>query len=241
MSDLEKYTGLVLDLQYLYDDIENHYIKSVLNQVDIKASERMSLSLPLIKKDSLELVQTLNSIKVSQSKKPFGAFQNKRPSSPFRPSETKKKLSPIKESPTPTIVKPSSPVKEINWNDNCEGYWASGIDPAKDTYKGRYPWPKPFTGLWPERDQFIKRLEILERIARDEAGGADGKGLWRMRYRGDAPSRLEPRVSAGADSFFDYDYKMCWTSGLLPHYIKKHNIKPSQKFIDYVMSRRLTQ
>ena len=108
-----------------------------------------------------------------------------------------------------------------------EGYWADNQDPAKDSYKGKYPFPQKHAHPWPTQEEFLRKLSVLESKAKV------------IGYRGLSPSRFED-LHVGSR---EYQYKahwvgklICWPEAFGPYYVEKFNVKPSKEFYDWVMN-----
>ena len=122
-----------------------------------------------------------------------------------------------------------------------EGYWASDADPSKDRYQGRYPWPQKGETKWPGQDDFLQKLDVIEKSA---AGHSCGKprqvaaGLREICYLGIAHSRFEPNEPVSSCTFEysspDGTLLVRWPKGYAAHYIGKYNVKPSDDFVRFV-------
>lgn len=118
-----------------------------------------------------------------------------------------------------------------------EGYWASNIDPEKDEYKGKYPWPVPTIGEWPDKQAFIDKLTKIEASPDERIEMLDAPGLHLVQFRGIAHSRLENTyVDNGEYIYNGPKFTIRWPAGYLRHYVIKHNIRPSKEFQDFVMN-----
>lgn len=94
-----------------------------------------------------------------------------------------------------------------------EGFWAA--DPDKIEV---FPFPKPNIMHWIEKDEFIKKLTIVENKARKNT------------YKGFSRCRI-CKIPNGSITYTYSNWR--WPSGF-KHYIKQHNIKPSQEFISFI-------
>lgn len=112
---------------------------------------------------------------------------------------------------------------------DAEGYWAHSANPAEDTYHGKYSFPKPNQEPWPTEDKFLAKLTQIEK----SAGGARVKTT---RYRGLAPSRLEPGVDLGSSEYVDTISGVTWTDAFGSYYVGKFHVKPSRQFYRFVMN-----
>ncbi len=130
-----------------------------------------------------------------------------------------------------------------------EGYWASDEDPSKDSYKGKYPFPKANPKPWPTQKEFLERLERLTEKAKLEkaksvALGTQYDNNWSgysvINWRGVSISRFEPSKYVGSQDYVYKDPKtgeeIYWTEAFGPYYVKKFNVKPSKEFYDWVMN-----
>jgi hypothetical protein len=138
-----------------------------------------------------------------------------------------------------------------NWR--VEGYWA----PPKfwaDCYEGRYPFPKPHTEPFANQVEFLKKLKKIEKVALGKENEywlkndsekqrilPSANMVEVVSYRGLSPSRLEEGVNVGSQEFQDHEHKVIWPGGYRKHYIKKHNVRPSREFYEYVISKKLTE
>ncbi len=114
---------------------------------------------------------------------------------------------------------------------DAEGYWALSVDPKKDIYKGKYPFPKANAKPWAGKEEFLKKLEKIEAFA-----SRDENAKIRINvFRGPAMSRLDSGI-VGCTEYVDTVNSMKWTEGFGSHYIGKHNVKPSREFYEYVMT-----
>lgn len=97
-------------------------------------------------------------------------------------------------------------------NMNKEGFWHSKYEP-------QYPKPVENKKPWQGHLAFIKRLEEIQHKANI------------FRFKGFSTCRI-CKNSNGSD---EYQYKNWrWPSGYM-HYIKEHNIIPSDEFFKFVM------
>lgn len=104
-----------------------------------------------------------------------------------------------------------------------EGFWASSQDPKEDEYKGQYPWPRE------EKISLQQQTELLCQIAYIETYKAK-----KRTYKGWSWCRL-CELETNGDS--EYAYKgFMWPQGL-SHYIAKHNVLPSDAFMDMMKKR----
>ncbi len=59
-----------------------------------------------------------------------------------------------------------------------------------------------------------------------------------LSYRGYTPSRLDPNIIVGSKEYYDPEYNIGWPEGYAEHYISKHNVMPTERFFNYVMSKK---
>lgn len=112
---------------------------------------------------------------------------------------------------------------------NIEGYWASSKDPEKDRYKGKYPFPVALPEKWDGQDELAAHLALLEDHCKalNHTGG----------YFGCSNSRITGENLGSGEYWHTHNgTTWLWTVDLLPHYIKKFNVLPSQSFRDWVMA-----
>lgn len=100
----------------------------------------------------------------------------------------------------------AAPIGRANENDRREGFWGSGNQ------------PEALSEAWEGRDAFLVALSVLERHAE------------RVRYRGWSNCRVCGCVN-GSDTFHAKGWQ--WPSGFA-HYVRDHNVKPSDDFIAMV-------
>lgn len=104
------------------------------------------------------------------------------------------------------------------------GYWRSDKDLAADTYYAKgviLPWPEAFVDpSWNP----VERLAVASYLE-----GASSVAS----YRGFSSCRICGKVPLGSQDLGDRKYT--WPSGF-SHYIREHNVKPPQEFIDHVLA-----
>lgn len=98
-----------------------------------------------------------------------------------------------------------------------EGYWYN--DYSAQAYPMPVPNDKPFGG----KDAFLSRLSVLENKAKVVA------------YRGYSPCRLCSLRCNGSTEYVLGGW--VWPAGY-KHYIKEHNVIPSDAFMDFVMNNK---
>lgn len=98
-----------------------------------------------------------------------------------------------------------------------EGFWYSKYSPE-------FPKPKPGPE-WKNKDKFIEKLTNLEeRLERKRAP-------YIVFYRGYSNCRCCNKFNGTAE----FHYKgWCWPTGFM-HYVKDHEIKPSDEFIEFIL------
>lgn len=98
-----------------------------------------------------------------------------------------------------------------------EGFWYSEFEP-------HLPMPEPSSVPWEGQGDFLAALAATEATARP------------VTMRGFSLCRLCDRPN-GSREFRLGGWR--WPSGL-DHYIREHNVRPSQEFIDFIMSQART-
>eukprot|EP00668_Euglena_longa_P018637 GGOE01023228.1.p1 GENE.GGOE01023228.1~~GGOE01023228.1.p1 ORF type:complete len:183 (+),score=58.57 GGOE01023228.1:34-549(+) len=121
-------------------------------------------------------------------------------------------------------VRPPFVLKHMGLNPEThllvEGYW--GFDKSDKSW----PWPHPFKGDWEDKEKFCNKLQGIEgKLEADMVS-----------YRGLAESRLEEGEMVGAGEYVDHVNGVSWPEGFGEHYIRKHNVLPSEEFFDYVLA-----
>jgi hypothetical protein len=108
-----------------------------------------------------------------------------------------------------------------------ESVWrCSKIDTSKDTKGKKYPFPKEGKN-WSGRTQFIKKLLEVQNCLYIKKNTIE----WKKRKCRDCLICKSKNIINNRFILGNY----VWDDGLL-HYIKKHNIKPSDQFIDIIFS-----
>lgn len=93
-----------------------------------------------------------------------------------------------------------------------EGFWYS-------EYEKQYPMPVPFVGEWEGKKEFLAKLKETE------------KNTNKAYYKGWSTCRL-CKCHNGS---FSHQYKSWkWPEGFI-HYVRDHNVKPSDEFIKFIM------
>ena len=113
----------------------------------------------------------------------------------------------------PPEFSPPNPLK-------CEGYW------SKDYI------PKVCTLDWLDKDKFIEMANIIEEDLKKK------KSI--KNYMGYAHSRLVPGHKVGIGTFVDPSCDISWPEGYVQHYIRDHNVMPTEKFYDYMLIKIMT-
>ena len=134
----------------------------------------------------------------------------------------------------------------------CEGYWRQlkvpkGIHAEEER---RFPWPEthehPFCG----QSEWLRRLSIIEGAAEEAAPGGESS-LRMQRFRGMSRSRIDDsflgnkeyvdHITLPGASERDVNERRrgtyCWSGDFGTHYVKGHNVRPSQEFYHYVHKR----
>ncbi len=119
---------------------------------------------------------------------------------------------------------------------DAEGYWADSENPSEDSYKGRYPFPKPNEKPWPTENKFLERLSRIEKTASQSMfGGPVAMGVGLTCFMSQALSRFED-VFVGRCEYSDQANKIKWTEAFGPYYVSKFHVKPSREFYRFVMN-----
>lgn len=99
---------------------------------------------------------------------------------------------------------------------------------------------------WKDREQFIARLTEIEKVTQEwqnlvenistsnDDCVTENPGITLVRERGLAPSRIQDGFLAG-NTEFRIENTACWTGGLLPFYIERYNVEPSDSFQEFVL------
>jgi hypothetical protein len=95
------------------------------------------------------------------------------------------------------------------------GYWRDEEDP-------RAPDPRKQTDLWNE----VERARVIKHLRRGKRHAGWMGYSWCRFECGIADSKM------GSSDLTDGVW--IWPEGFV-HYVEKHNVKPDQKFVDYVM------
>jgi len=81
--------------------------------------------------------------------------------------------------------------------------------------------PIPYNGIWEDKDKFLLHFDVVEKFCHAHA------------YKGSSHCRL---CSINCNGSYDYYTDVfVWPSGFR-HYIVDHNVKPSDKFIRYILA-----
>ncbi len=110
----------------------------------------------------------------------------------------------------------------------CEGYW----DPEDALrYRNQPKIYQPIISrvIWRDKQKFVQAVNAIEKYLIDTTQVP--------RYGSGAISRINFREFIGGSEFNDYEYKICWPSGYVNHYIEQHNVMPTKRFFDYVLIR----
>ena len=110
-------------------------------------------------------------------------------------------------------------------------------NPAEYKYQGY--WGEPFKGgyqpiisskVWPDKEKFLKAVYAIELYLK--------RSGHYVQYRGFSTSRLisGKRVGSGGE-YQDNKYEMYWPEDYVDHYIKDHNVMPTERFFKYIIER----
>jgi hypothetical protein len=104
-------------------------------------------------------------------------------------------------------------MNKITW-----GFWRQYEKKRSDDMYPELPFPEPNLEKWDGQDEFVQNMKKRQ------------NKLGLIRYRGFSTCRI-CKCSNGTGT---YDTgKAEWPEGAL-HYVEKHNVKPSQEFIDFI-------
>ena len=113
---------------------------------------------------------------------------------------------------------------------NIEGLWRKNKSKKEyDSKKNEIPYPIPYKKKW-DKDTFIKKLIKIERILIN-------KKKFKVLY-GKYMKNCKLCDFENIDDKFYYIKNNYWASSLL-HYILEHNIKPSDDFINLILSYKI--
>ncbi len=123
--------------------------------------------------------------------------------------------------------------KESSFSTFTEGYWASDQDPIKDEYKGKYSWPK--ASSFPEKEIFLKKLIIIEEHLLKLEKNTKNEDYVQS-YRGLSHCRICDKRNGYKEYVLTISetQKVNWPEGFR-HYVEAHDIRPSDKFFEYIM------
>ena len=113
---------------------------------------------------------------------------------------------------------------------NIEGLWRKNKSKKEyDSKKNEIPYPTPYKKKW-DKENFIKKLIKIEKILINKK---KFKILYEKNIKNCKICNLE-----NIDNKFYYIKNNYWSSSLL-HYILEHNIKPSDEFINLILSYKI--
>ncbi len=117
-----------------------------------------------------------------------------------------------------------------------EGYWASDQDPDKDYYKGIYPWPIPCS--FPQKDVFLEKLSKVEKMLKNLQMNEENE-KYVLSERGLSLCRLCNNRNGSKEFIIDYSKgKVHWPEGY-SHYVEVHEVRPSDMFLEIIMSIKI--
>eukprot|EP00392_Amoebophrya_sp_AT5.2_P014919 g15101.t1 len=97
---------------------------------------------------------------------------------------------------------------------------------VKDALERYLPVPAPhLIGTWKGKKAFVALVEKVQANTRFKS------------YRGPAPSRLERGKFVGSAEYEDEKNGIAWPDGYAEHYIGKHNVPPTLRFLQYIRYR----
>lgn len=102
------------------------------------------------------------------------------------------------------------------------GFWAQSIDDQTSLL----PWPVARTEKWEDQDDFIVRLETLEKSLRER--GEDSY----VGYRGYSFCRCCENRRNGSHTYVHDGW--IWPEGYI-HYLRDHNVQPDKDFKLFIM------
>ena len=105
------------------------------------------------------------------------------------------------------------PAMNVKETTRIEGYW-------KSTWEPQYPFPQENTIDPTTKNEFVEKLQEMERIAHKE------------QYMGDSECRI-CKCTNGSREFVYKGWR--WPSGYL-HYIILHSVAPTDEFFEFVMT-----
>ena len=111
-------------------------------------------------------------------------------------------------------------------SEPCEGYWNLNYKPQDFVSKG-----------WKDKSKFLKSLKVIEEKLKSKPPGFKSfKGYSYSRF---AKGNIGDKDRVGSGEFNDmYNNKrICWPEGYGEHYIGLHDVMPTKRFYNYVISR----
>jgi len=91
----------------------------------------------------------------------------------------------------------------------CEGYWNNNYRPVISNV------------IWKDKKQWLTKALFVE------------KHTNKICYRGLSFSRIDGTV-VGNCEYYDNYHNICWPEGYIEHYIKDHNVMPTERFYHYI-------
>ena len=116
----------------------------------------------------------------------------------------------------------------------AEGHWASSSNAEKDKYKGIYPFPVEHKEpQWATQDKFLSKLMEIETYSHRYFGP-----IKKIGYLGWIKCRV-CQCNLGSHEYQDKQTGIIWTEDMGKHYIKQHNVIPSQQFYEFIINYNL--
>lgn len=110
-----------------------------------------------------------------------------------------------------------------------ESLWRNTKNELKyDVKKKLYPWPEKNTTHWYNQDHFIEKLSEVEKYL-------DKKHMYKM-YKHKKSCKFNDAKNVSTKTYILHN--IVWEDGLM-HYIVKHNVKPSNEFIDFIFRYKI--
>jgi hypothetical protein len=100
--------------------------------------------------------------------------------------------------------------------NKCEGYWTKTKD-------NKYL-PIISDNPWIDKSEWLQKAYIVN------------SNTPMVAYRGLSFSRLDGSV-VGNEEYQDTTNNICWPQGYIEHYIRDHNVMPTEKFYNYINTR----
>lgn len=119
---------------------------------------------------------------------------------------------------TPDVNAPPEFMPPLPQDLKGEGYWSPTYMPIVSTKE------------WKGKQQWIDRVAVIELQAEKKENDVQ----W-MQALGYAPSRLVPGFKVGSGEYRDGN--ISWPEGYVEHYVRDHNVMPTQRFYNYINNK----